>query len=238
MKRSFINGDRFSKVFVYGISGQDIKQTKGAMMNLRNLTIGLIGALVYEIVLKTGHLLVPSIFTVSFVSGVASMLFFMVSIIIILFMFSFYNEERSNKKVEMVLKILLGCMVLQFILRRLITQKIIDSQVIPLIGEIIGFFAAALFFVLMIFYKRTIPSHEKFLHQATTFVAIMFGIGIIKSFYALIQSTRFFISGMMVEYPSSFYHLMFIVFLLNHASIIYFLYCYYRRKFAPPSSAN
>ena len=69
-------------------------------MNLKNMTIALIIALLYEILLKLSHILTPSLFNIPIVSGITSVLSFIVGVIIILFVFLFYTEERSNKQLD------------------------------------------------------------------------------------------------------------------------------------------
>ncbi|MEJ2505971.1 MAG: hypothetical protein P8Y81_06890, partial [Ignavibacteriaceae bacterium] len=135
--------------------------TKGIIMNLKNMIIALIIALLYEILLKLSYILTPSMFNIPIVSGITSVLSFIVGVIIILFVFMFYIEERSNQQLEMVLKILIGCIVLHFILRLPITRNMIDYKLVRLSGQIIGLIQAILYFVLLIFYKREIPSGEK-----------------------------------------------------------------------------
>lgn len=200
-------------------------------MNLKNMTIILIIASAYEILLELSHLFIPSLFNISPVSNITSVLSFVVGVIIILFMFSFYREERTNKKVEMVLKILIGCIVLHFILRLPITRNMIDYKVVRLVGEIIGLINAILLFILLIFYKSGIPSAKKSIKQAAVFLTVMFGIGIIKSLYSLITFTRFVISGITVNFSPIFLNMMLILSLITHTSIIYFLYRYYEFKF-------
>jgi hypothetical protein len=60
-------------------------------MNLKNMTIALIIALVYEILLKLSYILIPSLFHISFASIITSAFFFIVSIVIILFIYFFYK---------------------------------------------------------------------------------------------------------------------------------------------------
>ena len=199
-------------------------------MNLKNMIIALIIALLYEILLKLSHILTPSMFNIPIVSGITSVLSFIVGVIIILFVFMFYIEERSNQQLEMVLKILIGCIVLHFILRLPITRNMIDYKLVRLSEQIIGLIQAILYFVLLIFYKREIPSDEKLLKHATVILTIIFGIGIIKSLYSLITFTRFIIAGIEVNFSPIFLNMMFILFLMTHTSIIYFLYRYWQFK--------
>jgi hypothetical protein len=202
------------------------------------MTISLIIALVYEILLKLSHILIPSLFNISPVSGITSVLSFIVGVIIILFMFSFYKEEKHNKKFELMLKLLIGCIVIHFMLRLPTTQRMIDFRAVRLLGDIIGFVKAILFFVLLILYRREIPSGEKLMTQATVFLIVMFGIGTVESLYSLIDFARFVISGITVNYSPIFYNIMFILFLITHLSIIYFLYRYYQFKFSTNKYIN
>lgn len=200
-------------------------------MNLKNMAITLIIALAYEVLLKLSYLLLPSSLDVSTVSGITSILSYIVGATIFLFVFFFYKEERSNTRIEMVLKILMGCIVLQFILRLPITRAMSDYQVVRLAGEMVGFIRAMLLFVLLIFYRRDIPSGEKSIRQAAAFVTVMFGIGVFQSLLSLVAFVRFVISGITVYHSPFFYSIMLALFLMTHVSIIYFLYRYYQFKF-------
>jgi len=200
-------------------------------VNLKNMSIALIIALAYEVLLKLGYLLLPSLVDVSTVSGITSILSYIVGVTIILFVFFFYKEERSNTRIKMIVKILMGCIVLQFMFRLPITRAMSDYQVVRLAGEMVGFIRAILLFVLLIFYRRDIPSGEKLIRQAAVFVAVMFGIGVFQSLLSLVAFVRFVISGITVYYSPFFYRIMFALFLMTHVSIIYFLYRYYQFKF-------
>jgi hypothetical protein len=194
------------------------------------MTIALIIALVYEILLKLSYILIPSLFHISFASIITSAFFFIVSIVIILFIYFFYKEEKPDNKIELVLKILIGCFIINFILRLPLSQKMIDNKVIRLLGDVVGFINAILLFGFFILYKKKILPGERLISQAIIFVTIMFGIGVIKSLYSLISYARFVASGITVTYSPIFYNIMFILFLVTHLSIINFLYHYYRLK--------
>ncbi len=207
------------------------KLKRGAIINLKNMTIALIISLAYEILLKLSHLFIPSLFNISFVSNIISLLSFIVGAIVILFIFLFYKEEEFNKKVKIVLKILIGCIVLIFIFRLPIIRNITDYKIQRLIIEIIGFIKAILLFIILIFYKSEIPYDKQFIKKAAVFLTVMFGIGIIKSLYSLFTFLIFVISGTIVNYPPIFYSIMIIIFLITHISIIFFLHRYYQLKF-------
>ena len=145
--------------------------------------------------------------------------------------YGFKFLEKSNTKLGTVLKILLGCFVLNFLLRLPVIQEMMGFKTVRMTGEIIGFVNAVLLFALMIIYKQGIPTGKKPIKQAADFVTIMFGIGIIKSLSSLITFTRFVLFGTEIVFPPVFYNIIFILFLITHVSIIYFLYRYYQFKF-------
>ena len=200
------------------------------MKNLKNVTIALMIALAYEILLKVGHLLFPSLMKGAVISSMTSVLFFIVGVIIILFLFYFYSEERSNKNVGLIMKILVVFFILNFLFRLPPVNKVISPGSIHTAKEIFGFITSILLFLFMLFYTRGIPASEKSLHQAATFVLVMFGIGVIKSLYSLVIYFRFLIAGVTSLFPPLFYNMMFVLFLLTHLSMIYFLYRYYQVK--------
>lgn len=196
-------------------------------MNLKNIKIALIIALIYEILLKFSHILIPSLFNIPFVSIITLALFFVVNIIIILFIYFFYREEKLDNKIELVLKILIGCFIIGFISRLPLLQRMSNNRVIRLFEEIIGFIKAILIFAFFMLYRKRILPSERLLAQATVFTAIMLGIGIIKSLYSLINYVRFIIYGIKIIYSPMFYNIMFILLLFTHLSIINFLYHYH-----------
>jgi hypothetical protein len=199
-------------------------------VSLKNMTVALVIALAYEILFKLSHMLAPSLFNLSIVSLVTSLLSFIVWVTIILFMFLFYKEERSSANVAMAIKMLIACIVLQFVFRSPAASGVMSHQTARLVGEVIGLVKAVVLFALVILYRSTIPIGERSIKQAAVFIAVMFGIGIVKSLSSIIYFARFLISGTTVDYPPAFYSIMFIVFLATHASIIYFLYRYYQFK--------
>lgn len=197
-------------------------------MNIKNITVALIIALIYEILLKLSHILIPSLFNLSAVSGIAAALSFLAGIIIIVFMVAFYRAERANRKVTLLLKILIGCIILHFILRLQVTRNLFDYQTIRLGAEIIGFIKAVLLFGVLLVYQSEIPSTEKLFRQAAVIITVMFGIGILKSLYSLSCYARFVIAGIETQFAPMFYITVTILFFITHAAIIYFLYRYYQ----------
>ena len=200
-------------------------------MSLKNLTIALMVFLAYEILLKLSHVLIPSAFNISFISSITRILSFMVGVVIILFLFLFYKAERSNRKLTIVLKIVLGCIILHFILRLPITREMIGYKAVRLGGELLDFIKVVFLLVLFIFYKKGIPADRELIKQAADFAAIMFSIGIIKSLFSLITFTRYVLSGKETDFSPIFCNTMFIIFLFTQASVIYFLFRYYQFKF-------
>lgn len=200
-------------------------------MNLKNMTMALIIALVYEMLLKLSHIVIPTLFNVRPVSAITSLLSFFIFVIIVLFLLLFYKKERFSQEITVLIKVLIGCFVLSVALRLPIIQNLIDHHQVRLLQEIVGFVQAVLLFIFSIFYKSTIPSGERLMRNAALFITVMFGIGIIKSLYSLIIFSRFVISGISVNFSPIFNGTMVILFLITHGSLIYFLYRYYQFKF-------
>lgn len=179
-------------------------------------------ALSYEIVLKLVIIFMPTILHSQLYAGFTKLLSLIVGIIIILFLFFFYNKEKSNKSIQAVLKILIVCFVLGFLLRLPATRNTFGYSDALFVGEIVGLIQAILLLLLMILYQKTIPSHKKTFKFAAVFVAVMFGIGVIKSGYFLINYTIFVVTGMMADASPMWPKISLIFFLLTHISIIYF----------------
>ncbi len=197
-------------------------------MNEKNMTLLMIIALSYEIALKLVIVFMPTIVHSQIFAVVTKLLSLFVGIVIILFMFFFYNKEKSNKRIQTVLKILIACIILSFILRLPVTRNIFGYSDALFVGEIVGLIQALLLLVLIILYKKTIPSQEKALKQTAVFVAIMFSVGVIKSGYVLINYSVFITTGVTADASPIWFKISFVLFLLTHISIIYFLCRYYR----------
>lgn len=207
-------------------------------MNLKNLTIALTSALFYEIIFKLSRNFASFIFEIPLVSSFTKLLSFVVGLVIILFLFYFNQEEKDGGTIELILKVIIGLFILHFIVRHLLPFRITDFKTFRYFREILGFVQAILFFILLIIYKRKIPARAKSLVQATTLLTVLFGITILKSFYALVTFTRFILFGTIIQHPIAFYNILFVLFVLTHLSIIYFLYCYYGYKFSPNKTAH
>jgi hypothetical protein len=199
-------------------------------MNLKNVTIALIAALAYEILLKVCIKFIPSFIYSPAISTISSILFYVVSIIILMFFIYFYQEERSDKKIESSIKLLLICFIVHIFLLWPTIRIPIGSEIIRLMQELLNLVKALLLFRLIMIYKKNVLPGDTPFEQAAFFVTIMFGIGIIKSTLSLFDYTRYLIVGEMIDYPPVFYTIIFIVFLLTHLSMINFLYRYCQFK--------
>lgn len=199
-------------------------------MNIKNLSIALIIALTYEIVLKLSYTFIPSLANAQIVSNITAITFIIVKLIIVLFLFYFYLEEKSNKILGLTIKIIFALFTVNFLFRAQIAQKAFGVEYVRLINEIFGFITVILLFLLLILFKRGILPDEKKLNLAVTFVLVMFGFNIIKSLYSVFMYFRFVISGITASFPGLFINMMFLLFLITHLSIIYFLFRYYQIK--------
>jgi hypothetical protein len=197
-------------------------------LNLKNMTIALIIALCYEILLKLSRQFIPILFHNASLTNTTQVLSFLTGIIIILFMILFYQQEGTDKKVKLVLKILIGLLILHFILRLPFTEYLINYRAARLTGEIIGFIQAVFLFLLLIFYQNQISPREKLFKQAAVFLTIMFGITIFRNLFSLIFYTYFIISGISVTFSPLFYQVLFFLFLITQVTVIWFLYGYYQ----------
>ena len=197
-------------------------------LNLKNMTIALIIALCYEILLKLSRQFIPFLFNHAPVMNITQVLSFLTGIIIILFMILFYQQEGTDRKVKWVLQVLIGLLILHFILRLPFIENLINFRAARLTGEIIGFIQAVFLFLLLIFYQNQIASREKSFKQAAVFLTVMFGIAIFRNLLSLIFYTHFIISGISITFSPLFYQVLFFLFLITQVTIIWFLYGYYQ----------
>jgi len=200
-------------------------------MFLKNMLLALMIALGYEMVLKAGRLLVPGWFNSPFMHSLTPLLSILVSLIILLFLISFYQEEKGYKPIGNMVKILIVLFVLNFIFKLAVVRDALGYQSARLTGEIFSLITVALMFSLLIFFIHRLPAENVLLKQATLFLLFMFGIGIIKNIFSMYVFGRFVLSGVTMEFSDWFYQMMMVIFFLTHLSLIYFLFRYYQFKF-------
>jgi hypothetical protein len=202
-------------------------------LNVKNMTVALIIAVVYTILLKLSHVVAPSLFELSAVGTVKAVLSVAVGVVIILFLLSCHHEEGADGRLAAALKLLIGCFVLRVVLRLAGAGEAIDHQALRLAGDVVGVAVSALLFVVMVLYVGRVPSGQGPLKRASALVAVMFGIGVVKSLVSLGYLVRFAASGAMTEFPPALYNAMLVLFLVTNGSILYFLFRYYELKSAP-----
>jgi hypothetical protein len=199
------------------------------LVNPRYTTVALIVALLYEVLLKLGHSFVPSLFDAAPVVRATSVLSLCVALVIVLFLISFYGEERANKKIGLLVLILIGFMIVRSLGRLPTARDALDYKVFSLVGGAMAFVQSVLMFTLMMLYARTIPPGGNLRHAAVLVTAV-FGVNVIKNLLSLAFYMRFFVAGIATEFAPAFYDIMLVLFLVTHAAIVYFLYRYYQFK--------
>jgi hypothetical protein len=197
-------------------------------MNLKNLTIALIIALVYEIFFKLSRNFASFIFEIPLVSSITKLFSFAMGLVIILFIFYFYQEEKDGGAIELALKITLGVVILAFLYRLPLPHSVNDFKTFRFIGGILSLAGSALFFLFVLMYRKKIPQSAGPFLQAITLVSVVFAIDILKNLYSLITLVRFIMFGAIVDFPFAIHRAMFVLFIFGHLALIYFLYQFYR----------
>jgi|GEM_PF-1490877 len=195
-------------------------------MNTKNATVALIAALSYEILLKCSRTLIPPLFDAPLVLAIASILSFLVGLVMMIFLVFFYKDNRSNQGIARMSISLFACLVARFALRIPLMGGLIGFQATRLLGEALGFVMAILLFLLVLWFRRSVPVERKSLRQAASMLIAMLALGLATKAYALVDYARFLNSGRTAEYPPVFYSMMILLFVLTHASAIYFLVRY------------
>jgi len=196
-------------------------------LNLSRVTIALMAALLYEILLKLSHSFAPFIFGIPLVASITSLLNVLTGVLSILFLFYFLQKEKDNGPLELVLKMTLGVVILAFLYRLPLPHSVNDFKTFRFIGEILGFAGAALFFLTLQMYRKNIPQSARLFQQAIAVLSVVFAIDMLKSLYSLITFARFILFGAIVDFPIAFHRAMFVLFIIGHVTLIYFLYQFY-----------
>ena len=199
-------------------------------MNSKASTVALIIALGYEIIFKLGRMFFSSFIEIPFVSGLTRVLSIAAGIIIIIFMYYFYKEESEHKKIGTYMMLLIIIFIIQSILKLTAVRHLIGYSGAFFAAEVAGFIKAVLLFIVITIFIKIVPPSKRVIKRSTVLVAVMFGIGIIKSLFALISYLRFMSSGSTVQFPPEFMNVFFIVFIVSHVSLIWFLYNYLHWK--------
>jgi hypothetical protein len=202
-------------------------------MNTKNSAVALIAGLSYEVLLKLCRTLVPSLFDVPLVATTSSMLSLLVGLAMILFLVLIYKEHRSNQGVVRVSVSLVACLLVRFALRLLLVRGRIEFHVTRFVDVAIGLVTALLLFLLVLWFRRSVPVDRKSLRHAASLLATLLAIGLVTHLYSLIDYAHFMTSGIPTDDPPLCYHLMLLLFILTHASAIYFLLRYSQFKATP-----
>jgi hypothetical protein len=200
------------------------------LMNAKNTAYALITALSYEVVLKICRTFTPSLFEVRAITGITSVLSLLVGLVIIIFLFIFYRDNRVNRGVARLCLALIACFVLRFLLRLPTVRGLFGFQTDRLLAEGIGFLGAVLLLAVVLAFRRSVPAERRPLRQAASMLAVLLAVGVATAGYALYEYARFMSSGSTADHPASFYRLMFFLFILTHAAAIYFLLLYSRGR--------
>ena len=202
-------------------------------MNTKRTAIALMIGLSYEVLLKLCHTFAPSVFEYSAIAAVSSILSFLVGVVLILFLLLFYKENRSNQKVAGVSLSLVACFALRFVLRLSVLRSLVGYETTRFTGDTLGFVIAVLLFLLVVWYRSCIPGERKSLKLAAEILAALLAVALIPHIYSFIDYTHFMSSGTTTDFPPAIYQVMFVLFVLTHASAIYFLYRYAQSRPTP-----
>jgi hypothetical protein len=195
-------------------------------MNTKKFAIALIAGLSYEVLLKLCLTFAPSVLEHPALAAVSSILSFLVGVVLILFLLLFYKENRSNQKVAAVSLSLVACFALRFLLRLPALRSLVGYEPTRFVGEALGFATAILLFLLAWWYRSCIPGGGKSLRGAADVLAALLAVAVVPHIYSLIDYARFMSRGTTTDFPPAIYQVMFMLFVLTHASAMYFLYRY------------
>lgn len=205
---------------------QEASKKLESILSLRNLAAALIVALVYELVYKAAHLVVPAIFSYQSITAITTLLSALVGVTAILFIYLFLQAEKSNRALTAVLLLLIGCMLVGVVLRLPLTRNAFDFADSRLIQEVAGLVKSFLLVCASALYLRQVDFQYRSLKRATILLTIFFGLGLLKSVFSLKSYLHFLGSGALTDTPGPLLAVMFMMFLMGHLATIYFLYQY------------
>jgi len=199
-------------------------------MNIKNITIALIIALAFDMLKKTVQILFGGLYSSALVSGSMTTISFIIGAILLVFLVTFYQEERGHRPLSRIIQFVLGTYLILILFRISWIAQLLPYQYYRLLIETVGLCQSVLFFALVYVFRKQIAPADKFLTDASLIVLVMFALWILKDILALLSSARYALTGVETLFSTAFYSLIFAVFLFRHLAVIYFLYNYYLFK--------
>ncbi len=194
-------------------------------MKLDRLIGLVIVAIVYTILLKLSHILVPGLYEEPVIAGFARVLSLVAAIVVVLFLVAFHRAERSNRSLAPVLRVLMAGIALRAVLRLLG-----GHEVAHLVVQGLAVVNASLLLAAIVLYGRSVPAAETALRWAAALVTVMLAIGVVASVAQLVYAVRFVGTGEETRFGPGLYAAMLVVFLATQGAIIHFLWRYRRAR--------
>lgn len=195
-------------------------------MNIRNATYALIAALIFDIIFKVIYFIDPSILSGTFISSITKIISFAVGIIVILFLYYFYNRSRSHKNLAVLIKVLIVVFVLQYLARLSAFQNFFHHSNLMFFRSVLNVIRAIILFATLVIFIKSLPEEPIKLKQSAVVLSILFGVGIAKNLYMLILYIKYLESGYMLQVNPAFQLAFFVLFLLFHVCVLWFLFTY------------
>jgi hypothetical protein len=202
-------------------------------MNEKNAAVALMAGLSYEVLLKLCRTFLPALLSISSVAAIASALSFLVGVLMILFLIFFYQGNRSNQGIARVSVLLVVCSFVRFVLRLPAVRDPMGFSAARFAEVALGLVTAFFLFLLVLWFRRSVPAERKSLRQAATLLITLLAVGLVSHVWSLVDYAHFVNSEIGAEYPPAFYHMMMLLFILTHVSAIYFLFRYTQFKATP-----
>ena len=199
-------------------------------IDTRLLTLGAMSALSYEMLLKIGIAISPSLFRSAPIAALTSVLSFCAGLIIILFLWALARETDARTRLRLMLYLLAASMVLAAAFRMWAATVPSDFRHVRIVQHVTSVVQAALILLCAIGYRWQIPPEFGPLARAANLLIGLFSASFVMSVLSLTAYAQFLATGIAAEPGPQFGRLVFALFMFTHGALLLFLYRYLQSK--------
>ena len=199
-------------------------------MKLLTISKLLIGAMIYEIVLKVLLLVFPSLAGIDGVKWFITILKLCVGVIMLLYAYRLYQNESGNSSIRIILQLLLVVIALNVVIRLPMIGSQFDLTVLRLIESVFSLGISLLILMLFILLYQPAGNYQRKYRIAVLGMIVIFCLNSFLGAMKLMQLIQF-LSGDETREPTQYFmEGVMIIFVLTRIVVINFAYQYNKRS--------
>ena len=200
------------------------------MVKLNTISKLLIGAMIYEIVLKVLLLVFPSLTGIAGVKWFVIILKFCVGVIMLLYAYRLYQNESGNSSIRIILQLLLVVIALNVVIRLPMIRSQLDLTISRLIENALSLGISLLILILFILLYQIAGNYQRKYRIAVLGMIVIFCLNSLLGAMKLVQFLQFLSGDETIEPTQYFMEGVMISFALTRIVVINFAYQYNKRS--------